>query len=203
MEQNNFPEEKNNLIEPLLSYQDSDLLNLFQQNLEQGKYFVAIFCRHSPLIYTLISHSISSEPIVNYLFSIIWREIFQQLPELKLDELNLDAELQSLSNWLIYITGVGIAKYESISSPSFDKNLPARYLPVKCYLEKSLEQLPPLYRLILVLSENFDWTSEQIVDYLQQQGEKMNILDLEAYLEEGYQMLLDNLPKDISFIYLK
>jgi hypothetical protein len=203
LEHSTFPEAQHDLVKPLLTYQDEDLLILWQHNLENGKYLVAIFCRHSPLIYTLIEHSVSSEIKTNYIFNLVWREIFEQLPELELNPENIDIpELQSLSNWLIYISSLTIAEYESISEELIKDNLAGSYLPLKYYLEKTLDSLPPLHRLIMVMSEKFDWTPEQIMNYLEKQGETISDADLQAYLQESYQIIQALLPKDICSIYL-
>lgn len=200
MKHSTFPEANHPLIQRLLLYEDSELLSLWQQHPDQGKYLVAIFCRHSPLIYTLITNFMSSEDGVNHLFVYIWEKIFVQLSSLKLDQKE-NSELQSLSTWLIYICSLNLVESEFLSLEFAKETISGRYLPLKFYLEQALDSLPPLHRLILVMSEKFAWTYEQIIDYLEQQGESFSMEDLQVYLSEAYQLLKNNLPEDICTIY--
>ena len=215
MEISLFPEANHPLIQPLLKYEDWELLHLLQHHPDEGKYFLAIFCRYSELTYTLIGSSVSSEIVANYLFGLVWREIFNQLSTLELDS-ERESGGQSLLNWLIELTSLIINEFESISVESINDDLPTTslplkfyleqaldgLLPLKFYLERALDRLPPLNRLIVLVSEKFAWNKEKIVTYLQQQGEIVSDSDVEIYLQEGYQILTTNLPSDIRSIYL-
>ncbi len=196
-----FPEASHPLIKPLLEYDDRELLNSLQYHSDEGKYFLAIFCRYSELIYTLISSSVSSEIFANYIFALVWQQIFSQLFTLELDAEG-EPEQQSLSNWLIYVTNLMITQFKSISLESINNDLPPTSLPLKFYLEQALDRLPPLNRLLVVVSEKFAWSKEKIIKYLEQQGEILSLADVELYLREGYQILESDLPSDIRSIYL-
>lgn len=52
-----FPECQHHLIEALADCSDRELLLQFQQQPQSGRYFVALFCRYAPLIYSLVQHS--------------------------------------------------------------------------------------------------------------------------------------------------
>jgi hypothetical protein len=201
MEISPLPEANHPLIQALLTYQDDELLSLLQYHPERGKYFLAIFCRYSELIYTVITSSVSSEIVANWIFALAWQQIFTQLSTLELEPEG-EPEGQSLSNWLIYLTSLTIAESESISVESINEDLSFTSLPLKFYLEQALDRLPPLNRLILVMTEKFAWSKEKIVTYLHEQGEIVSLAEVETYLQEGYQMLESNLPSDISSIYL-
>ncbi|NJM46184.1 MAG: hypothetical protein HC860_08370 [Alkalinema sp. RU_4_3] len=46
-----FPEAQHSLIKSLAQQSDQALLELFARYPETGQYFVALFCRYTPLIY--------------------------------------------------------------------------------------------------------------------------------------------------------
>ncbi len=202
MENSNFVETKHTLIESLLSSDDTELLSFCQQYLDQGKYLVAIFCRNATLVRTLIEHSIIDQSQINKIFTIIWQSIFPQLFTLKLDINNSSPEFQSLSNWLIYITTLKITDEELLLNiPDNQINVSVENLPLDFYVEKALDQLTPLHRLVFLLKEKFNYSEPQIIDYLLKEGEIINFEDLPLYLEEAYHSLIGHLPEDICLIY--
>jgi hypothetical protein len=74
--------------------------------------------------------------------------------------------------------------------------------PLWCYLEQGLNRLPPLLRLILVMSENFHWSNPRIVTYLQAEGENITPAEIPLLLAKGHQILENSIPEDIKNIYL-
>ena len=195
-----FPEENHPLIQPLLHHSDRELLTLFQDHPEQGKYFSAIFCRYSPMVYTSIANSARSPREVDCLFALSWRQIFSKLSKLTLDRKG-NSELHSLQNWLIYMTAICINQTQLTESIHHD--LKAAPPPLCCYLERALDQLPPIIRFIVVMSEHFHWSLTRITAYLQAEGEMLSLAEVQNLLEQGTNILQENLPEDIRTIYLR
>jgi hypothetical protein len=79
-----FSESNHPIVKSLFHHSDQELLTLFQRYPEQGKYFTAIFCRYSPIVFTLIRHSARSPVQADYLFALTWRHIFYELRGLDL-----------------------------------------------------------------------------------------------------------------------
>ncbi|MEM9246700.1 MAG: sigma-70 family RNA polymerase sigma factor, partial [Cyanobacteria bacterium P01_F01_bin.153] len=52
-----FPEANHPLIAALANRSDLELLDLFKRYPDAGRYFVTLFCRYSPIVYTLVRHS--------------------------------------------------------------------------------------------------------------------------------------------------
>ena len=78
-----------------------------KQHPEDGKYFTAVFCRYSPVVYTLIRHSARSTVQSEYLFALTWRHILYELSGLDLPaEPPADFSLQA---WLVNLTAASIA----------------------------------------------------------------------------------------------
>jgi hypothetical protein len=64
-----FPECSHPIVRSLAHYSDQELLTLFQRHPDEGQYFATIFCRYSPMLYTLIRHSARSPVQADYLFA--------------------------------------------------------------------------------------------------------------------------------------
>jgi len=188
------------LIKSLSHYSDHELLTLFQRHLDAGQYFAAIYCRYSPLVYTLIRHSARSPVQADYLFGHTWRHVFHELSELDLDPAT--APGKTLQSWIINVTAVCINQAELPPVESINYSLPAAPPPLWCYVEQALDQLLPIQRLIIVMAQSFHWSETRISAYLQAEGEQMSPNQVKSELQKGYRGLEDALPEDIRAIYL-
>lgn len=188
------------LIKSLSHYSDHELLTLFQRHPDAGQYFAAIYCRYSPLVYTLIRHSARSPVQADYLFGHTWRHVFHELSELDLDPAT--ASGKTLQSWIINVTAVCINQAELPPVESINYSLPAAPPPLWCYVEQALDQLLPIQRLIIVMAQSFHWSETRISAYLQAEGEQMSPNQVKSELQKGYRGLEDALPEDIRAIYL-
>lgn len=195
-----FPESNHPIVKSLFHHSDQELLTLFQRHPEQGKYFTAIFCRYSPIVYTLIRHSARSPVQAEYLFALTWRHIFYELGGL---DLRQDTELgsNSFQNWLINQTAFCINQADLPPVEEIHYDLKAAPPPFWCYLEQALEKLQPVMRLMVIMAQTFHWSETRIAAYLQAEGEVMSPAQVKVQLQKGYQILEDALPEDIRQIY--
>ena len=198
----NFPESHHPLITALNHYSDHDLLTLFQRHPDEGKYFVAIFCRYGPIVNTLIRHSVRSTVQADYLFAITWRHIYYELGGLDLYEYATEDKPFTLQTWLINITAVCINRVELPPVEAIHYSLQKASPPLWCYLEQALDRLLPLQRLIILMAKTFHWSETRIAAYLQAEGEIMPPHEVKRQLEAAYQDLEVVLPDDIRDIYL-
>ncbi|HEY9646946.1 MAG TPA: sigma-70 family RNA polymerase sigma factor [Chroococcidiopsis sp.] len=194
-----FPECNHALVKSLYHYSDQELLTLFQRHPESGQYFTALFCRYSPIVYSLIRHTARSPVQADYLFAITWRHAYHELR-------GLDAyptgETLNLQSWLINITAVCINRADLPPVESIHYSLKAAPPPLWCYIEQALEQLEPLQRLVILMAQTFRWNETRISAYLQAEGEMVAPAEVSAHLEQGYRQLETLLPDDIRTIYL-
>ena len=197
-----FRESKHPLIQSLSHHSDRQLLTLWQRYPERGRYFVAIFCRYGELIYATIAHQAALPTQLDYLFALTWREIFAKIDELKLDT-EIQAKPELLKTWLLDLTNKCLQQEDFSSSQSNDYDLSMVSPPLWCYLQQALGQLPPLVRFILIMAEKFQWSPTRIVAYLQSEGDLVSLMEVENYLNQGYQILQQSLPEDIREIYGK
>ncbi|HEY9726869.1 MAG TPA: sigma-70 family RNA polymerase sigma factor [Chroococcales cyanobacterium] len=196
-----FSEANHPIVKSLFHQSDRELLTLFQRHPEQGKYFTAIFCRYSPIVYTLIRHSARSPVQADYLFALTWRHIYHEMRGLNL---NYDTTPGSASfqNWLINQTAICINQAELPPVESIHYDLQSAPPPLWCYLEQALEQLPPVIRLMVVMAQTFNWSETRIAAYLQAEGEVISPAQVRIQLQQGYHLLENALPEDIRAIYL-
>jgi DNA-directed RNA polymerase specialized sigma24 family protein len=196
----NFPESNHPLVRSLFNQSDQELVTLFQRHPDSGKYFTAIFCRYSPIVYTLIRHSARSPVQADYLFALTWRQIYHELVGLNLE--TQSNELANLQNWLINQTAFSINQIELPPVEAIHYSLKTTSPPLWCYVEQALEQLPPTLRLMVLMSQTFHWSETRIAAYLQAEGEAIAPGEVAIFLQEGYRMLEEKLPTDIRAIYL-
>ncbi|BDA69854.1 hypothetical protein RIVM261_091000 [Rivularia sp. IAM M-261] len=195
-----FPEANHPLVKSLFHHSDHELLTLFQQHPEAGKFFTAMFCRYSPIVYTLIRHSARSPVQADYLFALTWKHVYHELGGLDLNQ-QINENL-TLQNWLINMTAYCINEIELPPTEAIHYSLKATSPPLWCYVEQALEQLPPVLRLMVLMAQTFHWSETRIAAYLQAEGEGIAPHEVANFLQEGYRMLEDKLPTDIRAIYL-
>lgn len=196
-----FPEANHPLVKSLFHHSDHELLTLFQQNPDAGKYFTVIFCRYSPIVYTLIRHSARSPVQADYLFALTWRHIYYELGGLNLSDSESGKEALTMQNWLINMTAFCINEIKVPPTEAIHYSLQATSPPLWCYVQQALDQLPPVLRLIVLMAQTFHWSETRIAAYLQAEGEAIAPSEVANFLQEGYRMLEDKLPTDIRTIY--
>ncbi|MEH1943585.1 MAG: sigma-70 family RNA polymerase sigma factor [Nostoc sp.] len=196
-----FPEANHPLVKSLFHHSDHELLTLFQRNPDAGKYFTVIFCRYSPIVYTLIRHSARSPVQADYLFALTWRHIYYELGGLNLTGSESGEEALTMQNWLINMTAFCINEIKLPPTEAIHYSLQATSPPLWCYVEQALDQLPPVLRLIVLMAQTFHWSETRIAAYLQAEGEAIAPNEVANFLQEGYRMLEDKLPIDIRAIY--
>ncbi len=197
-----FPESNHPIVKSLFHHSDQELLTLFQNYPDQGKYFVTIFCRYGMIVQTLIQHSVRSPVQADYLFAQTWQHIFYELRGLDLRE-GADPETgnTTLQNWLINVTAISLNQEEMPPVESIRYCLEMAPPPLWCYVRQVLDHLEPLLRLILLMFETFHWSETRIAAYLQAEGETISHQEVKSLLQQGYHNLNTNLPEDIKEIY--
>ncbi|NJO43093.1 MAG: sigma-70 family RNA polymerase sigma factor [Cyanobacteria bacterium CRU_2_1] len=197
-----FPECRHPLVSALNHYNDQDLLTLFQRHPDTGKYFVALFGRYSPIVYSLIRHSVRSPAQADYLFAVTWRHIYFELGGLNLHEHSTPDKPFTLQSWLINITAVCINCVALPPVEEIQYSLQNASPPLWCYLEQALDRLSPVQRLMILMAQTFHWSETRIAAYLQAEGEVVTPRGVKRQLDEAYQALEVALPEDIAEIYL-
>jgi DNA-directed RNA polymerase specialized sigma24 family protein len=194
-----FAEANHPIIKSLAQQSDQELLTLFQRYPETGQYFVALFCRYSPMLYPVVQRTAQSPVKSDYLFALVWRHLFNQLSALDINQLQTGLNFQS---WLLNTTAAQMNQIEMPPIEEIHYDIKAASPPFWCYLDRALDELPPDLRLIIVMAQTFNWSETRISAYLQAEGEILSPAEIRQRLQQGYQLLEKHLPEDIRSIYL-
>jgi hypothetical protein len=194
-----FAEANHEILQSLANYSDRELVSLHQLHPEQGKFFTALFCRYGAIVHSVVQQAVESQRQADYLFAIAWRQIFAELGRV---QLAADAEATNWQNWLMDITGSTIERVEVPPTAQIRATLTEAPPPLRCYLERGLDAIEPLSRLIVVMTESLKWNEQRISAYLQGEGQKIPTAEISTYLAAGYQQLEAAVPIDIRDIYL-
>jgi DNA-directed RNA polymerase specialized sigma24 family protein len=204
-----FPECDHDIVQSLFPLSDQELVSLFQRHPGSGRYFTAIFCRYSPIVYTLIRHSARSPVQADYLFALTWRHILHELggldwpqPEAETAGPEAVKPAATLQNWVINVTALCINQAVVPEVESIHYSLKDASPPLWCYLERALDQLPPVERLMVLMARTFRWSETRIAAYLQAEGERISAAGVRERLQTAYRNLEAALPADIRAIYL-
>ncbi|MDB9525806.1 sigma-70 family RNA polymerase sigma factor [Oscillatoria sp. CS-180] len=204
-----FPECNHTIVQQLGHLSDRELLHHFKAEPEAGRYFTAIFCRYSPVVFSLISHSARSPVQAEYLFALTWRHILNELSGLDLpaeqstnSEEGASERSLSLQSWLINVTALCINQANLPEVEDIHYSLAQASPPLWCYVERALDRLIPLERLILVMAQTFRWSNTRIAAYLQAEGERIPSAEITARLRQAAKNLEAALPDDIQAIYV-
>ncbi|HEY9887159.1 MAG TPA: hypothetical protein V6D02_02095 [Candidatus Obscuribacterales bacterium] len=204
-----FPECNHPLVQQLGHLSDRELLHHFKADPAAGRYFAAIFCRYSPVVFTLISHSARSPVQAEYLFAMTWRHILNELsglelppPEPTTQTEEVEGRSLSLQSWLINVTALCINQATLPEVEDIHYSLSQASPPLWCYVERALDRLDPLERLILVMAQTFRWSDTRIAAYLQAEGERIPPAEVSVRLRQAARSLEAALPEDIRALYL-
>ncbi|MEO0769478.1 MAG: sigma-70 family RNA polymerase sigma factor [Cyanobacteria bacterium J06649_4] len=209
-----FPECDHALVSALASQSDYSLVNSLQRSPTEGKYFTALFCRYSPVVYSLIRHSAKSPVQADYLFALTWRHILNELSGIDLspfsakeattspDESATSTPEFSLQGWLINLTAAHINQVKMPDVESIHYVLQDAPPPLWCYTERALDGLLPRQRLIILMAQTFEWSDTRISAYLQAEGEPISAQQVQSELTVAYEALERAIPEDVRTIYL-
>jgi hypothetical protein len=194
-----LPEIHHPKIQALFQKSDLELVTLFQRHPEEGQYFAAIFCRYGQVLYTLIGTATRSPVQSDYLFVKTWEYIYH---EMRVLDLRVTTPRLSLQSWLINLAAMMINRAEVPPVEEIQYSLKDTPPVFWCYLNQAFNQLAGNLRLVLLLSQTFQWSHTRIAAYLHAEGESISAGDVTQLLTKAYYALEDALPQDIRDIYL-
>ena len=194
-----LPEIHHPKIQALFQKSDRELVTLFQRHPDEGQYFAAIFCRYGQVLYTLIGTATRSPVQSDYLFVKTWEYIYH---EMRVLDLRANTPSLSLQSWLINIAAMMINRAEVPPVEEIQYSLKDTPPVFWCYLNQALNQIAGNLRLILLLSQTFQWSPTRIAAYLHAEGENISANDVKNLLNKAYRALEEAIPEDIRDIYL-
>lgn len=208
-----FPECEHDIVRSLAPQSDYELVTKFQLSPTDGRYFAALFCRYSSVVYSLIRHSARSPVQADYLFALTWRHILYELGGVDLAAATPPAKAPtngsqpvaaefSLQAWLISLTAAYINQAVLPDVESIHYALKDAPPPLWCYTNRALDAIAPKYRLMILMAQTLEWSETRIAAYLQAEGEQSSAPAVREDLAVAYQSLERALPEDIRAIYL-
>ncbi|BAQ63239.1 hypothetical protein [Geminocystis sp. NIES-3709] len=185
------------LIKPLQDLDDLKLWQLWQKSPHQARYLIVLFYRYAYLT-DMINNDLNNIETQQQYFERLWFFLFDRLSTYNIQENSLLSEVitQLINQFFNEEKVIVTQTYQN------DYNLQIRYLPLKYYLQKNLDKLPYLERIILVTKDKFTWEDEKILQYLRQQKQEVTLAEIKAYYTQAHSRLLNLLPIDIISIYL-
>lgn len=193
------PEFNHELIIPLQDFDDIFLWKNWQNNQEKARYLVAIFARYYHILETLKT-DLEDSTVIDKYFKQIWFYIFEKLAVYNISENTfLEKTIVNLARG--FFQQNLIYTYFSLENKDFD--LLKKYIPLIYFLNKSLDKLSALERIILVAIDKFGWQEDKLLRYLQQYEQDLTIVELKSHYTKSYSNLINNLPTDIIAIYLQ
>ncbi len=191
-----WPECHSSIIEGLSVHPDQELLQLFQRQPTQARYFVGIVCRFSPVIESLLQARL---PEAQHTF---WRRRVWQHLYTKIRSLDL-YRTEDLRAWFKAQGEQVLSQRQGVEIPEPQLNAASELSPaLSCYLTDGLAQIAPDLRFILILSDRFQWTLEDITSQLIQEGYEVSVEETQNLLAEARHQLFEALPVDIRALYL-
>lgn len=198
-----FLESSHPLVSPLLDWDDEQLVTAFQTCPQEGKFFVAIFCKYAPLTYSLLTKRAPTQIQVEYIFAKVWRNLFFEMRSLCADQMHgANPVNQGLQAWIFHRTALSIHTEDVPSIEAIPYSMDVAPLPFWCYVQIALDSISPLSRLVLVLTQTFRWTQPKILSFLSSEGTSLTRTELEDLLNQAQSELNDAVPQDIQEIYV-
>ncbi len=194
-----FPEINHELIIPLNSLDDFQIGKKWENEPYKCRYLLAIFFRHYRLANVLQAKPKYKKLIYTY-YDKLWFYIFDLfLVNIRASQYNVQVVINSLVEEFFAQKQI-VSEKTNLVNQLPQKNL--RYLPLQYFLEKSLKQLYPLERIVIMTQDNFQWEEEKILEYLNQQEQNITLSEVRAYYTQAHSRLINYLPTDIVTIYL-
>ncbi len=192
-----FIEADHQLIRALQSASDAELIQGCCQEMDQAKFFVAFFCRYSSVTYSIFQHVASSPVQAEYTFAKAWQHMFERIQQL--DEHHINNIVWQ--NWVVDVAGNFLDNFQPPPIETIHYRLATGSPPLLCYVQRSLNLMQPLLRLLFMMNNHWHWPAERIIGHLRAEGEQVEDIDLLLYLSESRKDFEKTLPIDLHEIY--
>ncbi len=194
-----FLEADHALIRSLKSYSDTELIQGCCRETDQAKFFTAFFCRYSAVTYSIFQHVSGSKIQVDYTFAQAWQHIFDRLQQLDDQRINTIV----WQNWIVDIAGNFLDNFQPPPIEKIHYQLDTVSPPLLCYVQRSLNLMQPLLRLLFMMNNHWHWPVARMASHLRAVGEQLEDSDFPLYLAESNQAFVKTLPIDLQQIYGK
>lgn len=180
-------------VSALSGKDDTELVALAIARPHEGRYFLALYCRHRGLVESLLRPEKMSLEAVS-LEATLWSQIYDDLHQ-------FDIRRDRFVSWLVTHVAETLTKIPN--------ELPLRLhseevpIPLVPFLRRALDELPQPQRLLLILRDVINLPVSQMLEMLDKEGYTLTEEELTAHLQRGTHQVLGTLPQDIYSIYFE
>jgi hypothetical protein len=170
---------------------DTELVALAIARPQEGRYFLALYCRHRGLVESLLNSEKTSVETVS-LEATLWSRVYDDLRK-------FDIRRDRFVSWLVTHVAETLTKIpDELPLLLRSEEVPVPLVP---FLHRALDELPQPQRLLLILRDVMNFSISQMLGILDQEGYTLTEEELVAHLQRGTHQVLGTLPQDIYSIY--
>ena len=172
---------------------DTELVALAIARPQEGRYFLALYCRHRGLVESLLKPNKTSAEII-HLEATLWSQVYDDLRQ-------FDLLQDRFVSWLVTHVARTLTKIPDELPLSLNSGkIPVSLVP---FLRRALDQLPQPQRLLLILREIMDFPISEMLEMLDKEGYTLTEEELATQLQRANHQVLAALPQDIYSIYFE
>ena len=182
-------------VRALSSKEDTELVSLAVAQPQEGRYFLALYCRHQALVQSLLKYGPVTMPLeLVGLQATLWSQVYRELPQ-------FDTRRERFISWLVTRIARTLVKVPNELPPYLRSGeVPVPLVP---FLRDALDELSQPKRLLLVLCDVLDVPAAEAINTLSREGYILTSEDLSAQLHQARRQVLQALPQDIYSIYFE
>jgi len=170
---------------------DTELVALAIARPKEGRYFLALYCRHRGLVESLLKPDKRSAEITR-LEATLWSQVYDDLRQ-------FDLRQDHFVSWLVTHVAKTLTKIpDELPLSLRSEKVPVPLVP---FLRRALDQLPQPQRLLFILREIMDFPISEMLEMLDKVGYTLTEEELATQLQRANHQVLRALPQDIYSIY--
>jgi hypothetical protein len=177
----------------LLGKDDTELVALVLARPKEGRYFLALYCRHRGLVQSLLKPEKTAAEVIA-LEATVWSQVYDDLRQ-------FDIRQDRFVSWLV--THVAQTLTRIANESLLYTRSGAIPVPLVPFLRRALDELPQPQRLLLILRETMDFSLPEVLQLLDKEGYTLTEEELLAQLQRAHNQILGALPQDIYTLYFE
>ena len=172
---------------------DTELVALAIAKPQEGRYFLALYCRHRGLVESLLKPDKRSAEVIS-LEATLWSQVYDDLRQ-------FDLRQDRFVSWLVTHVAKTLTKIPNELPLSLRSgSVPVPLVP---FLRRALDELPQPQRLLLILREIMNFPISAMLEMLDKEGYTLTEEELTTQLQRANCQVLGALPQDIYTIYFE
>ena len=182
-------------VRALSSKEDTELVSLAVSQPQEGRYFLALYCRHQALVKSLLKCGPVTMPIeLVGLQATLWSQVYRELPQ-------FDTRRERFISWLVARIARTLETVPNEQAPYLSSGeIPVPLVP---FLRNALDELSQPKRLLLVLCDVLEVSAAEAIKALSREGYILTSEELSEQLQQARRQVLQALPQDIYSIYFE